>query len=89
MPLSKVAGSQTAVYEASMVNDYGQMTMTDTDTMPRMTATGIANAILPNRVSWYFNFLGPSMHVDTACSGSLVGVDLACTSLRSRDCSMV
>lgn len=61
----------------------------DPDFMPRMLATGTASTMLPNRVSWYFNLRGPSVYIDTACSGSMTALDLACQSLRSEDASMV
>ncbi|KAJ8116684.1 hypothetical protein OPT61_g1936 [Boeremia exigua] len=88
IPMSQVSGSQTGLFEASMADDYSQITYIDPDTAPRNAATGTARAMLANRVSWYFNLLGPSMHIDTACSGSMVALDMACSSLRSRDSSM-
>jgi acyl transferase domain-containing protein/acyl carrier protein len=39
-----------------------------------------------NRVSYLFNFHGPSMSVDTACASSLSAVHLACESIRKREC---
>jgi polyketide synthase PksN len=42
---------------------------------------------IANRVSYSFNFQGPSMPVDTACSASLSAIHLACESLRRRECS--
>lgn len=72
-----------------MADDYSQILFKDGDNMPRTTATGTAHAILANRVSWFFNFLGPSIHIDTACSGSMVAIDLACGSLCNGDSSMV
>ena len=41
-----------------------------------------------NRVSYFFNFNGPSLPVDTACSSSLVAVHLACESLKNRECQV-
>ena len=43
---------------------------------------------LANRVSYYFNFCGPSLPVDTACSASLSAIHLACESLRSGACGV-
>jgi len=43
---------------------------------------------IANRVSYFFDFNGPSMPVDTACSSSLVSVHLACESLKNRECQV-
>ncbi|HYI08885.1 MAG TPA: SDR family NAD(P)-dependent oxidoreductase, partial [Thermoanaerobaculia bacterium] len=43
---------------------------------------------IANRVSYFFDFNGPSLPVDTACSSSLVAIHLACESLRSRGCQV-
>jgi len=42
---------------------------------------------IANRVSYYFNFQGPSMAVDTACSSSLTAIHLACESIKRGECA--
>ncbi|PQE21177.1 Lovastatin diketide synthase protein [Rutstroemia sp. NJR-2017a BBW] len=46
-------------------------------------AIGVGRAIMANRLSYFLHIKGPSITIDTACSGSLVGLDLACRSLQS------
>jgi acyl transferase domain-containing protein len=43
-----------------MADDLRQVVYIDPDTAPRSVTTGIARAMLANRVSWYFNLHGPS-----------------------------
>ncbi|KAI0967184.1 hypothetical protein F4678DRAFT_254795 [Xylaria arbuscula] len=88
IPMKTLKGSRTAVFSASMTDDYSRMMSKDPETASRMAITGTFSSILPNRVSWFFDLLGPSVHIDTACSSSLVAVDLACQSLSSGDASM-
>ncbi|MFK4467821.1 SDR family NAD(P)-dependent oxidoreductase [Bacillus sp. RC252] len=41
------------------------------------------SSAIANRVSYYFDFHGPSMTVDTMCSSSLTAIHLACESIKS------
>lgn len=46
------------------------------------TGTGLAMSIAANRVSYIFNFTGPSLSLDCACSSSLVALHLACQAIK-------
>lgn len=81
--IQDLRGSKTAVYGATMSDDYSRIVSKDTDMAPQHGITGLQPAILPNRLSWYFDLRGPSAHVDTACSSSLVALDMACQVLRN------
>ncbi|MCP4285437.1 MAG: polyketide synthase of type I, partial [Gammaproteobacteria bacterium] len=45
-------------------------------------------ASIANRVSYFCNFHGPSMAVDTMCSSSLTTIHLACHSIRRGECEL-
>ncbi|KAH8890390.1 hypothetical protein GQ53DRAFT_721621 [Thozetella sp. PMI_491] len=81
-------GSQTGVFAASMSDDYSRMNAKDIEGVTNLSIAGTALSLLPNRISWYFDLQGPSLHIDTACSGSLVALHMACQSLRTGDATM-
>lgn len=81
--MEMLRGSDTAVYVGQMCDDWNTMLNRDWLTMPRYTATGLERAINANRVSYFFDWTGPSMTIDTACSSSLVALDQAVQILRS------
>ncbi|KAL4981859.1 hypothetical protein BDW68DRAFT_196004 [Aspergillus falconensis] len=47
-----------------------------------------ARSIMANRVSYFFDWRGPSVTIDTACSSSLVALHQAVQSLRSGECAL-
>ncbi|HEX7322683.1 MAG TPA: beta-ketoacyl synthase N-terminal-like domain-containing protein, partial [Mycobacterium sp.] len=84
----RLAGSRTGVFVGISTNDYGFLRMGQPQLVDAYTGTGNALSIAANRLSYVFDFHGPSMAIDTACSSSLVAVDLACRSLRDGECTM-
>ncbi len=77
--------SQTGVFMGISSNDYQQVLKRNGSTtdINAYLGTGNAFSIAANRLSYFFDFRGPSLAIDTACSSSLVAVHLACQSLRS------
>lgn len=85
LSIEKLRGSQAAVYVGLMCGDYADMLGRDGDNVPTYYATGTARSIISNRISYFFDWHGPSMTIDTACSSSLVAVHQAVQLLRSGD----
>ncbi|KAL4919042.1 hypothetical protein BDW62DRAFT_200193 [Aspergillus aurantiobrunneus] len=50
-------------------------------------ATGLLRSFLAGKLSHYFGWRGPSLCVDTACSGSAVALHYACRAILSGDCT--
>ncbi|KAJ5327638.1 Acyl transferase/acyl hydrolase/lysophospholipase [Penicillium brevicompactum] len=83
IPMETLQGSDTAVYVGLMTNDYADMLGRDVQNFPTYFASGTARSILSNRISYFFDWRGPSMTIDTACSSSLIALHQAVQSLRS------
>ncbi|KAH7032562.1 uncharacterized protein B0I36DRAFT_265553 [Microdochium trichocladiopsis] len=83
--IEHLRGSDTAVYVGTMGVDYNDTLLRDLATIPTYFATGTNRAIISNRVSYFFDWHGPSMTIDTACSSSLVAVHQGVQALRTGD----
>ncbi|KAH9204906.1 polyketide synthase, partial [Leptodontidium sp. 2 PMI_412] len=78
-----LSASETGVYCAVSNHDYETMQGRDPELSPVYRFTGTGVALASNRISYYFNLKGPSITVDTACSGSLVAVHEAFQAIRT------
>ncbi|KAI0185009.1 putative hybrid NRPS/PKS enzyme [Xylaria flabelliformis] len=88
LSVKELQGSDTAVYVGVMSADFTDMIGRDTETFPTYFATGTARSILSNRLSYFFDWHGPSMTIDTACSSSLIAMHQAVQVLRAGDSSV-
>ncbi|MGC5247041.1 polyketide synthase Pks13 [Gordonia sp. DT219] len=84
---SDLKGGQVGVFVGTSTNDYQLMAALGlgegSDETAAYALTGTATSIIANRVSYFYDFRGPSVALDTACSSSLVAVHQAVRSLRS------
>ena len=78
----QLAGTQSGIFLGISNGDYSRLQGPQLNT-DVYYGTGNAFSITANRLSYLFNWHGPSCAIDTACSSSLVAVHQACNSLRS------
>lgn len=83
IPASSLRGEAVGVYVGVTNNDYGFLAISDPTVAHPYAITGNSGAVIANRVSYFFDFRGPSVMVDTACSSSLVAMHQAVQALRN------
>ena len=89
LTIDGLKGSDTAVYVGVMAVDYQDLLMRSVNRLPTYFATGISRSIISNRVSYFFDWHGPSMTIDTACSSSMIAVHQGVQALRSGESRVV
>jgi acyl transferase domain-containing protein/acyl carrier protein/ribosomal protein S18 acetylase RimI-like enzyme len=82
---SALAGSATGVFVGASGTDHVRRLACDGAIDPQY-ALATAMSVLANRISYFYDFHGPSAQVDTACSSSLVAVHQALQALRAGEC---
>ncbi|WP_297958238.1 SDR family NAD(P)-dependent oxidoreductase [uncultured Ruminococcus sp.] len=84
--MSDLSGEKVGVYAGVGTHDFTEILLESGNIEKPYSATGIAHSVLANRISYLFDFKGPSEPIDTACSSSLVAVHNAVESLRANEC---
>ena len=84
---SLAARGAVGVFAGVMYEDY-QLYGAEETLRGRPTALSGSPASIANRVSWLFDFRGPSLAVDSMCSSSLSAIHLALRSLRAGECGV-
>ncbi|KFF06343.1 SDR family NAD(P)-dependent oxidoreductase [Flavobacterium reichenbachii] len=79
--VEKLAEKKTGVYVGVMYEEY-QLFGAEESLKGNPLVLGGSASSIANRVSYYCNFRGPSMAVDTMCSSSLTAIHLACNDLK-------
>nr|WP_240760780.1 type I polyketide synthase [Mycolicibacterium sp. CR10] len=91
IPADGLAGTDVGVFIGGFTLDYQLLQNQGKSSRYRFkshSATGMMMTMLANRISHAFDFRGPSMTIDTACSGSLVAVHLAAQSIWNGECDL-
>ncbi|MFI1761427.1 SDR family NAD(P)-dependent oxidoreductase [Streptomyces sp. NPDC020800] len=82
-----VLNGRVGVFVGVMYEEY-QLYGAQSQALGDPVAVSGSAAAIANRVSYFCNFHGPSMSVDTMCSSSLTSIHLACQSIRWGDCDV-
>lgn len=96
IPASELKGAPVGMFVGSSTQDFqliAALSLGDRDPNVPISAEGYAllgasTSIIANRVSYFFDFRGPSVTVDTACSSTLVAVHQAVRALRDGDADL-
>lgn len=84
---AQLRGSRTGVYIGlSFVETEHEIPNMEPSSINGYCLTGCARAMFANRISYTFDFKGPSFIVDTACSSSLVALNHAFADMRAGRC---
>uniref|UniRef100_A0A8D3B9P6 Fatty acid synthase n=1 Tax=Scophthalmus maximus TaxID=52904 RepID=A0A8D3B9P6_SCOMX len=79
-------GSKTGVYIGVSGSEAGEAFSRDPEELLGYSMTGCQRAMLANRLSYFFDFSGPSTAIDTACSSSLLALENAFHAIRQGQC---
>lgn len=86
----KLRGSQTGVFMGVCFDDYAKFNVKSSDPtrISAYDALGNFRAVAAGRIAYFLGVHGPTFQLDTTCSSALLGIHLACQSLRSRECNL-
>ncbi|KAI7807088.1 hypothetical protein IRJ41_020563 [Triplophysa rosa] len=89
IPMEKASGTRTGMFLGLMNRDFELASVRmNPKHIDHSYSTGTAMSIAANRISYTFNFTGPSLFIDCACSSSLVALHFACQAMKQGDCEM-
>ncbi|SET40022.1 SDR family NAD(P)-dependent oxidoreductase [[Clostridium] polysaccharolyticum] len=78
-------GKDIAVYAGVVESSYRSE---NADSRPEYSKMGTDIAMLPSKISYFYNWHGECIALNTACSSSMVAVHQACRSILQSDCEM-
>ncbi|WP_052429552.1 SDR family NAD(P)-dependent oxidoreductase [Paenibacillus borealis] len=82
-----LSGKKVGVF-IGVMNSHYQMLGAEQYMNGRLMDVRSSFASIANRISYHFNFKGPSLAIDTMCSSALVAIHMACESIRHGESEM-
>jgi len=82
----ELRSSNTGVFMGCMGSEAAGAYVADADRLTGYEAAGVSLAMLSNRISYFFDFNGPSMTIDTACSSSIFALSAGIDAIISGRC---
>jgi acyl transferase domain-containing protein len=86
--INQLRGTNTGVFVGVCSHDYMERITEMNLPVDPYVGTGNSHTVIANRISFLFDFTGPSITMDTACSSSLFALHYACQALRNKECNM-
>ncbi|CAH0546412.1 unnamed protein product [Brassicogethes aeneus] len=83
---NEVKGSKTGVFIGVSDSESSEYWTQDPEQINGYGLTGCCRAMFPNRISYTFDFSGPSYAIDTACSSSLFAFQQAVNAIKTGQC---
>ncbi|XP_040386345.1 fatty acid synthase [Cygnus olor] len=80
-------GTDTGVWVGASGSEAGEAFSQDPEQLLGYSMTGCQRAMFANRISYFYDFKGPSLTIDTACSSSLMALENAYKAIRNGRCS--
>ncbi|WP_232426751.1 SDR family NAD(P)-dependent oxidoreductase [Teredinibacter turnerae] len=77
---------RVGVFIGSMSDDFSRVVADGWNSKQRYFGPGAVGSELSNRLSYFFDFHGPSMSIQTACSSSATAIHLARNALLVQEC---
>lgn len=83
--MDDLSGHKVGVFVSTENCDYREL-LNQSEVIDAQVATGSSNNMLANRISYSFDFHGPSEVLDSACSGSLSAINRAIDAITLGEC---
>ncbi|XP_019359228.1 PREDICTED: fatty acid synthase isoform X1 [Gavialis gangeticus] len=83
---ASLRGSNVGVWMGMSGAEASEVLSQDPETMVGYSMIGSQRAMFANRLSYFYDFKGPSMSVDTACSSSLLALEIAYKAISHGQC---